>query len=335
MRNIFAPVAAAVLLLGGAAVAGPPQYSQIASWSAPDAGWDYASVDAQARRLYVGRFGGVLMVDLSSGKLTPVLIGSRLVHGVAPLPNGDAAASNGEDNTVTIFDGASGSLRSTIRVGAGPDSITFEPRHGWVAVTDEDGEAVSLVDPRKGALVGTIKLGGSPEAVTADGRGRLYDNIDSRAEIAVLDAGKRAVVRRIKLPGCDHPTGIAYDAVRQLVVSACRNGVVSVVRAGDSRVATTLKVGAGPDTVMIDSKRGVAFVPSGLKGELNVIALDADGGAHVVQVVPTEVGTRTGAVDPVSGDVYLPAATLAPSHDPKQPHTLVPGTFKILVYAPG
>ena len=334
MRKALVCAALAVLSIGSAAVAGPPQYSQVAAWSAPDAGWDYASVDAEARRLYVGRFGGVLMVDLSSGKLTPVLISSRLVHGVAPLPNGAAAASNGEDNTVTIFDGASGRLRSTIRVGKGPDSIAFEPKHGWVAVTDEDGGAVSLVDPRKGVSVGTIKLGGSPEAVTADGHGRLYDNIDSRAEIAVLDAAKRAVVRRIKLPGCDRPTGIAYDDVRQLVVSACRNGVVIIVRAADARVATTLKLGAGPDTVMIDSKRGVAFVPSGATGELNVIALDADGGAEVVQVVPTEVGTRTGAVDPVSGDVYLPAASLTPSHDPKQLHALVPGTFKILVYAP-
>ena len=332
------PLLAAVALLTaavGTAAAVGPQYSQIAAWSAPNAGWDYASVDATARRLYVGRFGGVLAIDLKSGAITWPLIKSSLVHGVAPLPGGLAAASNGEANTVTIFDGNTGRLIFTVPAGAEPDGIIYEPKFGLVTVTDGDGNAISLIDPRKGVLVAKIKLGGSPEAVAADGRGFLYDNIDDINEVAVIDVAKRAVVKLIPLPGCDSPTGMAFDRILGLAVSVCRNGVVNVIRASDRTVATTLKLAPGPDTAMIDPGRGVAIVPAGGGGgALEIIALRKNGVAWLQQSVPTEGGTRTGAVDPVTGKVYLPAAVLTSSPDPRIRHILKPGTFRILVYAP-
>jgi DNA-binding beta-propeller fold protein YncE len=218
-------IIATVLALAGRAEAAPtPHYVMTTAWPAPDAGWDYASVDAAARRLYVGRFGGVLAVDLKTGVVSPSILKSSLVHGVAPLAGGLAAASNGDDDTVAIFDGKTGDVVATVQAGKGPDSIVLDPWSGLLAVTDEDGGQITLIDPAKHTRAGAIAIGGAPEAVVSDHHGLLYNSVDDHAEVAVISVARRKVIGRIKLPRCDRPTGIAYDPVRRVVISACRNG---------------------------------------------------------------------------------------------------------------
>jgi hypothetical protein len=53
-----------------------------------EASFDYASVDAPARHLYVARGDGVMSVDLETLKVTPRLIPGKHVHAVVPLPGG-------------------------------------------------------------------------------------------------------------------------------------------------------------------------------------------------------------------------------------------------------
>jgi len=47
--------------------------------------------------------------------------------------------------------------------------------------------------------------------------------------------------------------------------------------------------------------------------------------------VKTEVGARTGALDPETGDIYLPTARFAPVAQPGGKRAPVPGSFHILV----
>ncbi len=46
--------------------------------------------------------------------------------------------------------------------------------------------------------------------------------------------------------------------------------------------------------------------------------------------VPTQIGARTGAVDPKTGRIYLPTAEYVPFAAGQRP-TTKPGTFQILV----
>ena len=50
-------------------------------------------------------------------------------------------------------------------------------------------------------------------------------NIEDKAEIAVLDIASYKVVQTYKLPGCEEPTGIAYDPTSHTLISACHNEV--------------------------------------------------------------------------------------------------------------
>lgn len=316
------------------AAATATHYLRSGDITAPDKLWDYASVDPSARRLYVAGFGGVTTVDLASGRVVPDLIRSKLVHDVAPLPNGLAAATNGEDASVTLFNGATGAVVATIPVGNGPDGISVDARRGWLIVTEEDGDSLSLIDPVRRRVIKRIALGGAPEAAVSDASGTVFDNMGERPEIAVVDPDRGVVVKRIPLPGCDAPTGIAYDRRSDVILSVCRNGSVEIVSAKSRAVRKVLRVGAGPDAVMVDSRRGRFFVPSGATGELNVFQANANGDVYSVEHVPTEIGSRTGAVDPSTGTVYVPAATLMPPTQPGMRHSIKPGSFHILAFSP-
>ncbi len=322
------------LLFAAHALAGaPPLYRLVGSIPAPAALWDYASVDPAMDRLYVGRFGGVLAVDLADKRVTPTLLRSAVVHGVAPLPGGLAAASNGEADTVTIFDGRTGKVLAVIPAGKRPDGILYDDLLKLVMVSDSEGDALTLIDPARRAAVGTVALGGQPEAFASDGRGHAYGNLEDKNELAVVDVSSRRVTARIPLPRCREPTGLALDRRHGAVISACRNGTVNIISTRTREVTTTLKVGAGPDAVMLDPERGYVLIPSGSAGVLNVVRVSANGAGKLIGKIPTEAGARTGAVDPKTGNVYLPVAELIPPAHAEELPSVVPGTFRVLVYS--
>src|SRR3982074_3062961 len=76
---------AALLLAAAAVAAAGPGYHIMATYKlGGDGGWDYLTVDAAARRLYISRATHVMVVDADSGKVvgdcadTPGVLGSAI-----------------------------------------------------------------------------------------------------------------------------------------------------------------------------------------------------------------------------------------------------------------
>ena len=136
------------------------------------------------------------------------------------------------------------------------------------------------------------------------------------------------VVQRIPLAGCQHPTGLAY--LRSgVLLSACANGVAKLIRASDGRPLGDIAIGPRPDGAFADEARHRAYIPSGGDGTLAVI--DTAGPLpRKIATVQTQVGARTGTVDPTTGTVYLPAARYAPAPAGSRP-AIVPGSVELLV----
>jgi YVTN family beta-propeller protein len=303
--------------------------------AAPDALWDYASVDSAARRLYVGRIGGVMAVDLDSQSVTPVLVSSPLVHAVLPIRDtGLVASTNGEGNTVSIFEGKSGNIVATIPAGREPDALALEPKSDLLVVANAESDDLTLIDVKRLAVVGEIAVGGKPEFLAVDGGGLVYNNIENRNEVAVIDITARKIIRKIKLSGCQEPTGLAYDAADSLLISVCQNGVVKFINAKTYHDAATFTVGKGPDAVIFDATRHAVFVPSGADGTLTVFSVGSAADIRVQQTLHTKLGTRTGALDSTTGVLYFPSAQLAPPAKPGSWPSVVPGTFAVLVISP-
>src|SRR5262245_35669216 len=70
-----------------------------------EGGWDYLTMDAAARRLYVTRSNRVVVVDVEEGKVVGEVAQTPGVHGVALVPKHKRGfTSNGRDSTATVFD---------------------------------------------------------------------------------------------------------------------------------------------------------------------------------------------------------------------------------------
>ncbi len=321
MRLFPKAVSLAVLCAAKLCMADPSGYRVIDSIAGPDGGYDYASVDAAAQRLFVAREYGVMAIDLRTSTVIPKLIEGDDLSAVLIVPDSDLLLiTNWGADTATLLDRRTGAAKAQIATGEQPDAALFEPTtaHAWIM--NGASKDISVIDVTKRRVVATIPLGGKPEAAAADGKGRVYVNIEDTAEVAVVDAASYKVVRRHRLVDCIEPTGIAFDAVTGLLMSACHNGVVRLLSAADGKDRGAVTVGEDADGAIFDGARRLAYIPCD-DGTLTIFRLDADGRPSAVASVKTARGARTAALDAASGRLYLPAGDK-------------PGTFRVLVVAP-
>jgi DNA-binding beta-propeller fold protein YncE len=305
--------------------------------------WDYAVIDPDGARLYLAQ-AGVTAVDLGTNAITTGFVAAAVTHGLASLGDGIVAVDDSQNKTVTLFDGITGRIESTIPtskfnpVGGlhALDALVLEPKTGELVAVNGESGLLLLIDVKDSRVVGTISVGGHPESAAADAKGQIYINVNrgETSELEAVDIASRTVTRRIPLAGCEGATGVAYDRADQLVLSVCDNGFLKIIDAATDRVFASIPVGRGADGVMFDSKRRRAFVASGDAGTLSVIAVRSANDVALVQTLPTQTGTRLGAVDIRSGRVYLPSAKFGPPKPPIPYPTVLPGSFEILVVSP-
>ncbi len=328
--TLTAPLAVAPLAVAQTA----PAYSVTGHIKAPDGGYDYASFDPAHRRVYVSRAGGVLAVDVDGGAVNGHLADAQRSHEVLPLEDGaKLLVTDSGSNSAHLVDAATGNRLAEIPTGQKPDAALFDPSSGLALVMNGKSGDVTLIDPAAQKAVGSIAIGGALEFGVADGAGKVFVNIEDQNKIAVLDVKARAVTARYALAGCDGPTGLAYAPDAGLLIAACANKVAKVIRASDGQDLATLAIGAGPDAVIYDAARKLAFIPCGRDGVLVVLAVRGPSNVAVIQTVKTQMGARTGALDPRTGALYMPTARFSAGAGGGKP-VAVPGSFELLVVSP-
>ena len=297
----------------------------------PDGGWDYASFDAARRRVYISHGTVVLSLDVDTLKLNPAFSQGARLHSIVPVPGADMlVTTNSGDSTVKIIKASDGSLIKSLSVAADADGAGYDPVTRTVVVINGDAGILTLIDPFKQTVVGTIDVGGHLEFGAPDGKGRFYVNVASDGEVAAVDLVHRKTLAKYKMDGCTRPTGLAY-VEGDRVVASCGSGVAKILAAHTGKELASFKIGGFSDAVFYDPVRHLAFVPTARDGQLTVIALSGKANNTVVATVPTQVGARLGAVDPKTGEVFLPTAQYNIPATLAQRPTMKPGTFQILV----
>jgi hypothetical protein len=299
----------------------------------PDGFWDYVSVDAESRKLFIGTQDGVLAVDVDTGRSQARFVVGALVHSILPLPNGRELSTNGTTDTAAIFDAGSGKILGTVKTGRHPDGAAYDAANGLALVMNAIGGDITLIDPEKRSAVGRVSVGGQPESGAGDGRGLVYVNVARRGEVVAVNVAQRQVVAHYPLPGCKNPTGLAIDPVEGLLIAACENKAIAL-HATDGRVIASLDIGRGADAVVFDSLRKLFFVPCGDDGILAVIAENPGESPTVIQTVKTAKGARTAALDPQTGRLFLPTADAGKGTFMIEGHVVPkfrPGTFRLFV----
>jgi DNA-binding beta-propeller fold protein YncE len=303
-----------------------------------EGGWDYLTVDAAARRVYVSHATKVVVVDADSGKVVGEVGNLSGVHGIALAPDlGRGFISNGRTSMVTIFDLKTLATLSEVKSsGENPDAILYDPPSGRVFAFNGRSGNATVIDGKTGTVAGTIALGGKPEFAATDLNGTVFVNIEDKSEIAAINVKDMTVKSRWPLKPCEEPSGLALDRKHRRLFAGCSNKMVAVVDADSGKVVTTVPIGPGVDANAFDPETELAFSSNGGDGTVTVIHEDSPDHYTVVENAATRRGARTMALDEKTHNLFLPTAQFGPPPAPtaEQPHprpAILPGTFVVLV----
>ncbi len=308
MSNATRAVVALFALCGAAVHASQPAsalaYRMQGATASRDGSFDYVSVEQPSGRVFIGRSFGVEVLD--GGHMTTVLdrkvVASVLLIGPRLL----LTTNNGMDSA-TIMDRMSRRVLADVPTGKSPDGAVYDERSGHAFVMNGGSEDITVIDIATRRVVARIALDAAPEAAVVDGSGHLFVNLEEKDEIAVIDIASRSITARYALPGCEEPTGLAFDPVSGVLAAACHNGVLKFIDSRDGHDRGQLEIGKGADASIFDLERRVGFVPC-LDGTLSIYRLDDAGRVTATQRLKTRAGARTAAYDSRRDRLYVAVA---------------------------
>jgi YVTN family beta-propeller protein len=322
---------ALVAFSASALAAAAPSYKIADRIKVPDGAFDYATFDAANGRVLMARPDSTTVIDVKSGKVSQLKSADK-GHIAMPIPGSPLLVVTQRAGNILLVDGSTDKVVATLKGGKNPDGATYDPSSKLVFAMNHDSGDATVIDPVAKKVVATIPIGGDLEFAVPDGSGKVYVNVEDKNQIAVIDTASKKVTARYTLKGCDGPTGLAYVTSAKLLISSC-DGVAKVVRADTGVEVASLATAKGADAVIYDETRKLAFIPC-RAGMLEVLSLADPAHITVVQHLPTQVGTRTGTLDPATGRIYSMAAKFdAPPAGGGRAQALQ-ATYEVLVIAP-
>lgn len=295
--------------------------------------WDYLIADSAARRLYVTHATEIVVLDIDSGEVLGRVSGLNGVHGVAIDPeSGHGFASNGQTDSIVIFDLKTLTAIDEVPAGDNPDAIIYDPVSKRVFAFNHTGGDVTVINAADGKLVGTTPLGGELEYAVSDGRGSIFANVEDTGEIVRIDAASLEILARWPLAPCEEPTGIAMDKQNRRLFSTCGNGKLIVVDADNGRVVADVPIGDGCDGARFDPQTQLIFASNG-EGTLSIIHEESADAYRVVETLGTQSGARTLEIDLPTHKVFTARADRSGPPDAAGGRpSILANTFEVMVF---
>jgi DNA-binding beta-propeller fold protein YncE len=298
-----------------------------------EGGWDYLTVDSAGQRLYVSHGSNVVVIDLAKDQVAGEITNTPGVHGIAIAHDlGLGVTSNGREDKAGIVDLKILQTLSKVDTGKNPDGMLYEPGRKEVYLFNGRGQSATVVDVKAGKVVATIPLSGKPEFAQADSKvGRVYNNIEDKNEVAVIDTKTHTVVTNWPIAPGEGASGMAIDLKNHRLFLGCGNKMMVMMDSTSGKVITSVPIGQGVDANAFDPGTGFAFASCG-DGTTTIAHEDTPDKLTVVQTLETQRGSRTMTLDPKTHRIYLAAAKFEAPAEGQRRGKMVPDSFKILVY---
>lgn len=304
-------LASALLLvaLGTCSALASENYHIIKKIPVPGSGsWDYLTIDEGNRRLYVSHGTQVEVLDVDSGTIVGKIANTPGVHGIAIASDvGRGFISDGQANTVTIFDLKTLKKLGDVKAGKDPDGIIYDPATHRVFAFNGDSNSTTAINAADGTVAGTVDLGGGPEFASADGEGHVFNNLEDASKLVELDSQNLKLLNTWPLAPCARPSSMAMDRPNKRLFIGCRSRVMAVVNAETGQVITTLPIGDHVDATAFDPETKLIFNSNG-DGTISVFYQDSPDKYTAVQTVKTVPRAKTMALDPKTQKLFLSTA---------------------------
>jgi DNA-binding beta-propeller fold protein YncE len=334
------------VLFGAYALASPPAVSYHLLKKVPIAAapggveyFDYITVDADARRVYVSHGTEVVVLNADDYSLVGTIGGLQRCHGVIVIKNlGKGYITDGEAQKVVIFDLKTLKVTGEVKTNQpDTDSLIYDPASKRIFTFNGNSHNTTVIDPVKETMVKTIDLVGGVEFPAVDGKGMLYDNNEGKNDVVAIDTRTLTIKARWPTAPSGQSVSMAMDRKNRRLFSAGRNPQFLVMMDADNgKVIQSFPITAGVDANVFEPETGLLFV-STREGMIHIFHEDSPNKLSEVETVKTEYGAKTMALDPKTHNLFVTTSDFDPPAAPteKQPHPLPrakPGNFRMLVY---
>jgi DNA-binding beta-propeller fold protein YncE len=301
-------------------------------------GWDYLEVDPATHRLFISRGTHVIVVDPDQGKIIGDIADTQGVHGIALADEFNKGfTSNGRTSDASFFDLASLKVFGSAKTEKNPDAIIYDPFSKRVFAFNGGADSSTAIDGATGQTVSSFPLGGGPEFAATDGKGKIFVNLEDKSALVKFDAKTLKIENTWPLAPCESPSGLAIDAAHEILVVGCHNKLMAFIDGNTGKIIGTVPIGQGVDANRFDPVTGYAFASCG-DGTLTIAHEDSPSNFSLVEMIQTQRGARTMALDYATHAVYVVTADFGPTPEATKdnPHprpTIVPDTFTLLIFS--
>lgn len=323
-------------LLGGTASAEEYKLAKSAKLGG-EGGWDYLNADVKTGLLFISRGSHVQVMDMEKKALVGDIPNTNGVHGIALAHEfGKGYISDGRDTAVTVFEIATLKTLKVIKIkGINPDAILYDDFSKRIFTFNGRSADATAIDASTDAVVGTVALGGKPEFAQADGKGKIFVNIEDKNLVVAFDAKNLKVLAQWPLAPGEEASGLAIDREHHRLFSVCSNKYMIVLNYESGAVVASLPIGQGTDGAAFDPERHLAFSANG-EGTLTVVRQENADTYTVIDNVKTQPRSRTLALNPANHCIYLSAAEFekapeATQDNPRPRPVMVKDSFSILI----
>ena len=308
---------AAMLVLGVSAVtrAKPPPLplSFVADLPLPGdpSRFDYQSVDAVNRRLFIAHLGdsSLVVFDLDAQRVIHEVARLPSVHGVVAVPDqhlGLATAT--ADKTLALIDDQTFQVKSRVPAGEYPNGLAFDPASGKVFVSNNKGRGVAVVDAKTAKALPGIDIGGGAGNTQWDaGSGHILAAVHGSASLVDIDPVKAQIAGRIALHGVTTCHGLVVASTLRLAFAACHGAMplLAIVDLGARRQTKLLPLPPDIDVLAFDPGLQRLYA-AGETGMVAVFAVAADRTVTELGRGFLAADAHSVAVDPATHRVYFP-----------------------------
>ena len=277
--------------------------------------FDYQTVDALHRRLYIAHLGDSSLVafDLDRQRVIQEIPGLPSVHGVVVAPEQHLVlATATADRTLALIDDQTFQVKSRVPAGAYPNGLAYDPISGKAFVSNNAGRGVAVVDVQNARALPSIDIGGGAGNTQYDAEsGHVLAAVHGLAVLADIDPVAARVVGHIALHKVTTCHGLLVASKLRLAFAACRGAspLLVVVDLRTRRQTMTLPLPTGIDVLAFDSGLQRLYAASET-GAVAAFAVAAD--RSVTEMGRGFLGpnAHSVAVDPVTHRVYFPLENL-------------------------
>ncbi len=269
---------------------------------------DHLALDARRSRLFLANKANNTLdiIDLQAGKLMKQVPAQFGIQGVAYAPDLDHIfVGLGKDGFCNVFNAETYRPLKTIKFADDADNVRYHaPTHlTYVAHAEKQ---LGVIDAKTFEVKAEIDLPGGAEGFQAEtGRPRLYVNIPSTSEVAVIDTDKNQVTGKFAVKSAKENVPLALDEANHRLFLGCQKpGLLVVLDTESGAEVATAPIAGDADDLCYDAKKKRLYA-SCAEGVISVVQQKDADHYEAGEKVETAKGAKTSLLDPDTCRYFL------------------------------